>query len=258
MSVEALFAGKFICAGNGRHVTRVINTDELIVVLQGELEMVEEDRQFRVRPGEWLLLKRGRRHGGLAPYPDNLSFFWFHFMDDGSVMETLPQHGILQEPTDFSVYAQAFLNEQSRLAPDREIMNLLLALMIQEMRRTSSIPEEQKLATPLAVAAQKFIGTHFFEDLSLETISSSLHCNAQYLSRLYHRTYGETLIEALNKVRISRAKWYLATGSLSIKEIARCCGFNDMAYFRRQFHRYCSMTPSAFRQQYLAGKWNTQ
>ena len=258
MSVKALFAGKFICAGNGRHVTRVIRSDELIVVLQGELEMFEEDRKFRVLPGEWLLLKRGRRHGGLAPYPGNLSFFWFHFMDDGSVMETLPRHGVLREPEDFSTYAQSFLTEQSRLEPDRDILDLLLALMIQEMRRPSPTRQERDLATPLAVAAQKFIGTHFFEDLTLESISGHLHCNAQYLSRLYRRTFGETLTESLNKMRISRAKWYLATGSLSIKEVARCCGFNDMAYFRRQFRRYCSMTPGAYRRQRLPGTWNTQ
>ena len=258
MSVKALFAGKFICAGHGRHVTRVIKSDELIVVLQGELEMFEEDRQFRVRPGEWLLLQRGRKHGGLAPYPGNLSFFWFHFMDDGTVIGTLPQHGVLREPEDFSTYAQSFLTEQSRLEPDRDIMDLLLALMIREMRRPSPTRQNRDLATPLAVAAQKFIGTHFFEELTLETISGHLHCNAQYLSRLYRRAFGETLIESLNKMRISRAKWHLATGSLSIKEVARCCGFNDMAYFRRQFRRYCSMTPGAYRRQHLAGVWNTQ
>ena len=71
-------AGKFIFAGEGRHITRVHDWDELIVVLQGELEMFEEDRKFSVRAGEWLLLRRGKKHGGLAPYPANLSFFWLH------------------------------------------------------------------------------------------------------------------------------------------------------------------------------------
>ena len=186
-------AGKFIFAGEGRHITRVHDWDELIVVLQGELEMFEEERKFRVRAGEWLLLQRGKRHGGLAPYPANLSFFWLHFRDDGTVIGKLPQHGILREPANFSVHIQSFLNEQNRLEPDKKIMELLFLLMVQEMHRPSQEQLKVELATPLAIAAQKYIGTHFNEQLSLESIASELHCNPQYLSRLYRKAFGITL-----------------------------------------------------------------
>lgn len=258
MSIVTQLAGKFIFAGEGRHIIRVHKSDELIVVLQGELEMFEENRKFRVRPGEWLLLQRGKRHGGLAPYPENLSFFWIHFLDDGTVINKLPQHGILREPGNFSIHIQSFLNEQSRLEPDKKIMELLFLLMIQEMHRPLQEPLNVELATPLATAAQKYIGTHFGEPLSLESIARELHCNPQYLSRLYRRAFGITLTEDLNKMRIARAKWFLAYGSLSIKETAKKCGFNDLAYFRRQFRRYCSMTPNEYRKHHLSGFWNTQ
>ncbi len=251
-------AGKFIFAGEGRHITRVHDWDELIVVLQGELEMFEEDSKFRVRAGEWLLLQRGKQHGGLAPYPANLSFFWLHFRDDGTVIGKLPQHGILREPANFSVHMQSFLNEQNRLDPDKKIMELLFLLMVQEMHRPSQEQLKVELATPLAIAAQKYIGTHFNEQLSLESIAEELHCNPQYLSRLYRKAFGITLTEELNKRRIARAKWLLACGSLSIKETAKKCGFNDLAYFRRQFRRYCSMTPNEYRSRHLPGFWNTQ
>ena len=180
----------------------------------------EEDRKFSVRAGEWLLLRRGKKHGGLAPYPANLSFFWLHFMDDGTVISKLPQHGILREPANFSVHIQSFLNEQNRLEPDKKIMELLFLLMVQEMHRPSQDRLKVELATPLAIAAQKYIGTHFNEQLSLESIASELHCNPQYLSRLYRKVFGITLTEELNKRRIARAKWLLAYGSLSIKETA--------------------------------------
>ena len=178
-------AGKFIFAGEGRHLTRIHKSDELIVVLQGELEMFEEDKNFCIRPGEWLLLRRGRKHGGAAPYTPNLSFFWIHFIDDGTIIDSLPQHGVLREPADFSTYIQAYLNEQSRPEPDKKIMELLFLLMVQEMHRPSQEQLKVELATPLAIAAQKYIGTHFNEQLSLESIADELHCNPQYLSRLY-------------------------------------------------------------------------
>ena len=259
MSIQTLLAGKFISVGKGRHLDRIIDTDELIVVLQGELEMFEEEQHYRIRPGEWLLLEHGKRHGGLAPYPANLSFFWLHFRDDGEIISTLPRHGLLQEPASFSSYAQAYLNEQSSLEPDKKIMELLFLLMIQEMRRQRLRQISPAAVTPLAIAAQKYIRTHFQKELTLETIASELHCNAQYLSRLYRRTFGLTLTEDLNKMRIARAKWLLAyETTLSIKETARSSGFNDIAYFRRQFKRYCSVSPNDYRKRYLPGQWNTQ
>jgi len=72
--------GRFLSRGQGRHPTRRIDSDELIYVLKGELSMFEDDRSFRVTAGEWLILRRGRKHGGLAIYPRNLLFsgciFW--------------------------------------------------------------------------------------------------------------------------------------------------------------------------------------
>ena len=79
MLYEICNGGRFISRGRGQHPTRRIDSDELIYVLRGELAIFEEKQSFRVAAGEWLFLRRGRRHGGLALYPRNLSFFWLHF-----------------------------------------------------------------------------------------------------------------------------------------------------------------------------------
>ena len=73
-------AGRFISRGKGRHITRVIDSYELILVVSGVLEMFEESRRFRVAAGEYLVLSPGRRHGGIGAYSADLSFFWCHFL----------------------------------------------------------------------------------------------------------------------------------------------------------------------------------
>ena len=257
MSIKTLLAGKFIFAGEGKHITRTQKSDELIVVLQGELKMFEEEQHFSVKAGEWLFLQRGKCHGGVGAYPPNLSFFWIHFLDDGTIQPRLPQQGKVCEPVNFSIYFQSYLNEQSRPDPDKKIMELLFRLMIRELHRSPG-PAFFAAVSPLAAAARKYIGTHFNEPLSLESVSGELHCNPQYLSRLYRKTFGITLTEDLNKMRIARAKYLLAYGSLSIKETAKHCGFNDLSYFRRQFRRYCNMLPHEYRFRHLTSSWNTQ
>ena len=255
MSREILHAGKFISRGKGRHVTRVMESHELIAVLSGELNMFEEERYFRIRSGEYLILQRGRKHGGLTNYSANLSFFWIHFLDDDIVAE-VPQSGKLSEHSPLPSYAQMYLLEQSRTEPDRESLALLFELMLREIRRSSSIASET-FTTPLADAARRYLLVHYTEPVSLHSISSELHCNPKYLGQIYHRIYGETLITTLNRLRIERAYQLLIMGELSVKETAQNCGFNDMAYFRRQFIKYCNMTPREFIYQKRAGFLNT-
>lgn len=255
MSREILHAGKFISRGKGKHVTRIMESHELIVVLSGELSMFEEDRYFRIRSGEYLILHRGKKHGGLGIYPANLSFFWIHFLDDKLVSE-LPQSGQLPEHSPLPGYAQMYLLEQSRTKPDKESLKLLFELMLREICRSSDITS-QTLTTPLADQARRYLLTHYTEPVSLQIISKELHCNPKYLGQIYHRIYGETVITTLNRLRIERACQLLLTENFSIKETALNCGFNDMAYFRRQFVKYCNMTPREFLWQKLAGFWNT-
>ncbi len=79
LPLRALNAGLFVSRGQGTHVTRTIDTHELIFVRSGVLGMFEEARRFEVREGEALHLWPGRKHGGTAPYPADLSFYWLHF-----------------------------------------------------------------------------------------------------------------------------------------------------------------------------------
>lgn len=256
MSIQVFNAGNFISRGKGTHPMRTISSDELIVVTQGELEMFEEEHRFRVRTGEYLLLYRGHRHGGGAPYPKNLRFFWIHFTDDGSVAKSIPQQGVLDKNSAWEEYAHSFLREQSRLRPDAASLNLLFQLILRELTRCdATIPAP--LATPVADVAQKYIALHYTENITTETISRALHCNAQYLGKLYRRSFGESVAEAVNRQRITMARRLLISTTRTVKEIAYECGYNDLAYFRRQFRKYGNMTPRQFRRRFQLEHWNT-
>lgn len=256
MLYEICNGGRFISRGRGQHPTRRIDSDELIYVLRGELAIFEEKQSFRVAAGEWLFLRRGRRHGGLALYPRNLSFFWLHFRALDDWLDEIPQQGAAENPAALAAYAQNFLNEQSRIEPDPRILDLLFQLIVCEIRRRGAAPAGR--VTPLAEAARQHLALHYAEPLTLDRTAAVLRCSAEYLGRLYRHTYGETFLAALNRRRIEAAAARLAEGGLSIKETAARCGFNDLAYFRRQFRRFYNLTPGAFRRLHAGGHRNTE
>ena len=244
--VEVFNAGKFFSRGRGSHPVRIIDSDELIFVLQGELAISEEDRFYLLKPNDYLLLHRGRKHGGWMPYPKNLRYIWLHFRADEAFWQQQPDSGHLLRGDRIVGYLQDFLLEQSLSDADPVNLQLLFQLIFRELRRSIRKGENAE-TTPLAAAAERYLRLHCTEPIHIGSISGTLHCNARYLGQLYRRTFGETLTAALNRFRVEHAAKLLSSEDMTIKEAAFASGFNDMAYFRRQFRKIYNQSPGDYR-----------
>ena len=86
-------------------------------------------------------------------------------------------------------------------------------------------------------------------DLRLKTIAETLNVNSSYLSNLFHREFGCTLTQFINKQRIDRGIALLHLTTKSIQEIADECGIHDVNYFIKLFKKQTGFTPSRYREQ---------
>lgn len=248
-------AGKFISRGCGRHITRVIDSVELIYVISGTLDMFEEEQQFHLKAGDFLYLYPGRCHGGLQPYPQNLSFFWGHFQGDVDFLKQhFPQCGYAGRTERIGDYISILLAEQDQ--PDHpQNCDLLFALLMNETQLQKNDP--QQIYSNLAKTAERIIKLRFRESVSSGKIAEELQCNADYLGRVFKQQFHCTITEYLNKVRLKHAENLLVSGYSSIKEAAYNSGFSDMAYFRKCFLKKYAMRPGEYRKRRLAGHINT-
>ena len=89
-------------------------------------------------------------------------------------------------------------------------------------------------------------------DLRLKTIAEKLNVNPSYLSSLFHREYGCTLTEFINKQRIDKGITLLRLTPNPVQEIAAECGFQDVNYFIKLFKKQTGFTPKQYRE--TAGK----
>lgn len=247
--------GKFISRGSGRHITRMIDTMELIYVFSGTLDMFENEQKFHLGTGDFLYLYPGKTHGGLSVYPANLSFFWVHFSGKILQMNHFPQSGHIIHPGRMGDYISMLLTEQA-LDKDQVSCDLLLALLMNETRRMNT-DDNSVMNISIANAAERILKLRFAEPISTATIAKDLNCNADYLGRIFHRQFHCTLTDYLNKLRLRNAASLLTSGYFSVKEAAYNSGFTDLAYFRKRFLREFFMRPSEYRRQRLAGHINT-
>lgn len=249
--------GLFISRGVGSHPSRTLHSWEVIFVEKGTLTIREEDKVFTVNAGESLLLWPQRRHVGVGEFPADLKFYWLHFELTQSMEKTLqhsvlalPQHTALSDPQYMTGLFRQFLHEQENI--HRSVaLECILLLILQQI--SASALSEQAADNPgiaLAWKARQMIGTHFHLPISASMLAKELHCNVDYLGRVYRRAFRLTLTEAIHRQRVRAAEKLLISDSLSLKEVAVQCGFHDVGYFRQIFRKHTGITPAAWKRRY--------
>ena len=61
------------------HPNRILDFDVLIYVVSGSVQVVEDDQEYCILPGELLFLKHGCHHYGTKRNPPMTSWYYFHF-----------------------------------------------------------------------------------------------------------------------------------------------------------------------------------
>nr|WP_318383547.1 helix-turn-helix domain-containing protein [uncultured Enterobacter sp.] len=257
LPIKVQNGGLFISRGIGRHPARKLQSWEVIFVEKGTLTIQEDDRIFAVNAGESLLLWPQRRHVGVADFPADLKFYWLHFevteTNNRGAWQTLlsvPQHTPVSDPQYVISLFRQFLSEQEKLERSAALEFILL-LILQQITRVE--PPEKAAGdqgVSFAWRAQQLIRTQFHLHISTATLAKELHCNADYLGRVYRRVFHLTITEALHRQRVRAAEKFLLSDARSLKEIAALCGFSDVGYFRQIFRKHTGLTPAVWKRRY--------
>lgn len=92
-----------------------------------------------------------------------------------------------------------------------------------------------------------YIHTHYFEPLSLESLSRQFFISPCYLSHQFKNVTGYTLTRYIQMTRICNAQYMLQNTDKAISVLATECGFNSFSQFNRIFQNLCGQSPSSFR-----------
>ncbi|MEO6520033.1 MAG: two-component regulator propeller domain-containing protein [Mucilaginibacter sp.] len=88
------------------------------------------------------------------------------------------------------------------------------------------------------------------ESFSLKTFTEEIGMSRSPLSRKIRSISGLSISEFIRYIRLRKAAELMIQTDMHIKEIAYLCGFQDVRYFREQFHKLFEMRPSDFIRKY--------
>ncbi len=103
--------------------------------------------------------------------------------------------------------------------------------------------------THLLASAIEHMARNLAGDLTLNAMASHVNISPGYFSTLLKQETGMRFSEFLSDLRLKKAQELLKDTTLSINEIAGCCGFEDIAYFSRCFKNRLGISPSQWRKQ---------
>lgn len=93
----------------------------------------------------------------------------------------------------------------------------------------------------------RFLSEYFYRDISVDEVAALLHMSKTSFCRFLKRETGKTFSTYLNYYRIQHACSLLRHSQESVMQVCYSCGFNNAAYFFRQFKKQRGMAPAAYR-----------
>jgi two-component system response regulator YesN len=138
--------------------------------------------------------------------------------------------------------AEAIITEKEDIA---EIEKWVEELFIRLIDRVNG--SRQTNTARVVDKAKSYIDSNFSkENLDLEGIASNIFINLCYLSNIFKKETGKTVIEYLRECRMEKAKKFMDEGAKNLYTIAEKVGYSDPHYFSKCFKKYYGVSPSKY------------
>jgi AraC-like DNA-binding protein len=133
---------------------------------------------------------------------------------------------------------------------DVQVSGILTQLIMECISAKGSSDGAQHIS-PLVRDIRNYLTAHYDEKISLGDLASRFNLDPYYLQKLFKRSIGQSPMEYVISLRMTKAKSLIRTGSGSISDIAYTVGIDNISYFTRQFKQREGMTPTQYRQAWL-------
>ena len=96
---------------------------------------------------------------------------------------------------------------------------------------------------------KKIVKNEYMNDIGLEEIAKKVCLTSSYVSFIFKKETGNTLIKYLTDYRLKQAKELLENSNMKIIDIGKACGYSNQSYFNKLFKNNYGMTPKQYREQ---------
>lgn len=240
----------------------------LIYVISGSCTYNIDNQLYPVKKGDIIICNPGVYHGRILEEEEEIHEFHVGF---GNIsIKNLPKDCLIQPDAcpvvsmikyeqEFSKCYNDLIAEQEKGDPgcDLVVKTLVMRLIVIFLKETYYIEKganngvysfEYYEKNDLVTSIVSFMNENYMQNISLDKIAKNMYLSPVYISRIFKEETGESPINYLIKVRLSRAKELLEEGRLPIKSVAESVGYGDAYYFSKLYKKHFGCPPSVHKQ----------
>ncbi|MBE5955271.1 MAG: helix-turn-helix domain-containing protein [Lachnospiraceae bacterium] len=245
---------------------------EIIYCETGNIQYLIEDKRYRIRGGDIILVPPGISHRPIFPEetttPYSRIVLWIStafFQTIASVCPDLllqklkqQEHFLLRtEGTSYKYLGRLFkqgVQEASEMAPLWDVSlygnttSLLAHLGRAFMSEKTIVPIEKKEEIDKIIS---YIEINYAMKITLEDTARKFHISTSTLSKLFLSKLGISFYQFVTQRRLIHSKLKIEEGS-SMEETALDCGFCDYSAFYRAFKKEYGISPREYRKMVIS------
>lgn len=257
-SLQYISAGIFQGEKPWIHDRRIIDSYEIIFMLDGDAYIREDGTEYELHPGDILLLQPDHVHEGSRISSPPPRFYWMHFLiSDPKILEF--KHLNINETVqsdNITFYFSQLLHTITSPFYDASSSDALSLLIISYLNVCvkTLIDRSDRLVNEI----MEYVRGSLPQVQTVQSVSQHFGYNPDYLSTLFRTKTKMGLKEYLDKSRLNLAKSLLMSSSYSIKEIAAQLGFPSSQHFIGFFKYHEGISPLKYKNRSISTHINTR
>ena len=233
---------------------------ELTIVTEGEGEIFANGVSTSVKRGDIFLSLPCDMHRIVSSSSSPMKYDFMAFFTNNEKHRTelenisgylSPQHRVFQDERIHALVCDAIMEFIGGSKFSNELLHAIFTQIIIYIIR--DVAEGTKARTSHATQAEaicyqlmNYIDTHIFSISSLEDVAETMNYNYSYLSALFRKTTGSTLLSYYHQKRLDVARQLIAEGTMKMTEIAETLNYSSLYSFSRAFKENFGISPKQY------------
>ena len=240
---------------------RVLDDHLVYLVTAGGVSARIEDETVELGPGDLLWMQPSVRHTFRLAGPEGLTVYFVRFRLQSAARSRAdpagpglrpvgPSHRLWRQATELRPLMDELVDELSTQLTHRELRAraLVVALTTAVLRhRDEEGTTRGTLSRGQRRALEDLVRARPSERLTPTDLAGAVGLSLGYFTRLFTATFGTPPRSWLVDERLRRAALALADSLLTVREVSRSVGYDDVTAFSHQFRQRYGASPRSYR-----------
>ena len=253
------------------HLTRRLYDFELFVMTDGVLYIAEEETEYAIEKGNYLLMPPNEKQHGYKS--GACSFYWLHFsptvaydilyserqtMEQDSLSVSVPLYGKLQSLERMVILMKQLQDSDKRYGM-RSLNNFTTGVILAELSAQSFVARKYSNADnspQLYNDISEYITLNIYSDLKVADVADYFGYNEKYLTTYFKKWAKVSMKQFMIQKKMEYAKAELGETNHSVSQIGYTLGYSDPHNFSNAFKKETGLTPSEYRDSYAKRRLN--